>query len=255
MKDVYEAIEKWLCQPQVSIPTQLTYQASIKALCKDEIINTELSCKDFLYADHDEILAAIYELPNLSEGTKQLRASCYNALINFMSKTLGIKVYKMGIRRNNAVFKAYLARSAKSLSLDEWKRFIIVLKNMSQRESIIARCFMGCLFSTKILNLKVSELDYQNNCIRYGNGSYRAFYPSSFMDEIKVFERKTCHIRGDSPLLFVTNQGKRIVRSRLNYAFRKASKLANVPLVTPYVCRATFLERVERDGINPEELV
>lgn len=255
MKSVYEALEKWLCQPQISLPTQITYQVCINALCRAEIINTELSCREFLDADHDAIIKTIYEMPGISESTKELRVSCYSNFIYFMSKAVGRQLQGLKKRRSSTAFNAYISRAKKALSIEEWKRFIVVLKNMSQRESIIARCFMGGLYSTKILNLKVSELDYQNSCIRYDNGRDRVFYPSSFMDEIKVFERKTRTIRGDSPLLFVTREGKRISRSRLNYSFRKASELANVPLVTPYICRATFLERVERDGINPEELV
>jgi len=108
----------------------------------------------------------------------------------------------------------------------------------------MARCIMqGTRRVSEILNLKINQINFVKNTIWFKRQSKHEviIYDDQFISELRNYIKTTAEQRKDSQLVFVTKKGKKIVRSRLNFSFAKASSKSAIKKVGPRILRATWV--------------
>jgi len=236
----------WLKQLQPSVQQkyfqhmELFFQCGIlPAVFAD---GKEFTIGGLRHINHRTVIKQITTLSNTSEEEKETMITCYTSFIYYLD---GISYgwfnrALLDLSKEND-FTSGNQPQQKKIYLSEWRMFIDVLYGINQRDSIIARCLMGSPTRiSEILNLTISQIDWDNNGIRLKQTKQNGIakeclvpYNPLFIQELKEYIDLTTEQRGNSEFIFVTRNGKPVTRSRLNYSLAEASEQAKVSKVTP----------------------
>ena len=186
----------------------------------------------------------------MSEAAKNARIDCYLSFTAFLEReTFGWFQRALPISsRKYCAYRSTLKTSFKALSLAEWKEFCAVLAKNNHRDYLIGlTMFYGVARISDVLSLRLDQVDLQKNIIRFPLKKNNLIiekpvsYPETFMKKLDLYTTSTQEQRKGSPYLFITRNGKRLTRSRINYSFAHTSEEAKIRPVSPDTIRATWL--------------
>ncbi len=243
------AIEMWLNGSNLSAETRKQYKRYVGDMKKRGLIPSVSSdgsnnpWQEIRHAVHQANIDDMNQMPEWAESTRRLRISCYISLMKFLSRMSGDWFKEPTVTEYSAYYVAQYSRIEKALTFEEWQKFLKELRALDQRDSLIARCLLRNSALGPVLDLRLRQVNLSNNTITFRKESGRSVithYPESFMQELKQYIDSTADARSDLDWVFVTRSGKKVVRSRLNYSFLRASEKAQIKKVTPYTLRATY---------------
>ena len=197
----------------------------------------------FRHIRHQAAIERIRKIEDLSENTKEKMVGCYISFLGYLN-TISYGWFKRENFMVKTNYKMAPNIANKTLSFSDWRTFIDVLFSINVRDELIARCIIqGTRRVSDVLDLKVNQVDFLKNIIYFKRGNKRdeIVYNAQFIKELRVYIEDTADQRKDSSMVFVTRTGKRVVRSRLNYSFAKASLKFGINKVTPEVLRASWI--------------
>lgn len=265
---VSSAINHWLLEYDFNSETPKNYAYYMKDIQERGIIpklngNGKLyTLGELRHTNHQKNINDLKQVPEWSEGTRQLRIACYLSFMSHLSRITDGWFPKPTpnkvIIENSAYYKAQQARTDKALTLKEWQHFIKALNTIDERDSLIARCLLYNTTMIPVLSLRLSQINFDRYTIDFKKAdgtSKLVTFPASFMYELQQYIETTAQNRGDSDFVFTTRSGKRIVRSRCNYVFLRASEMAQIKRVTPYSIRATFITLVKGESVDNNALL
>jgi len=215
---------------------------------------------------HEANIDKIKTISGWSESTRQVYASCYislTAYLNRISQGWFRRALPSNLASNRTFYQVRDKCATEALTLSEWHRFIDVLEKINLRDSLIAKCMLqGAKRISEVLNVTEDLLDFDKGIIRFAQskvgGTIRWMpisFPKPFLNALKDYLYLTQNQRSDSNLVFITNQGKKVHRSRLNFSFYKASELAGIKKVTPHVLRASWVTFAKTQGVPDSEVM
>jgi len=215
---------------------------------------------------HEANIDNIKTVKEWSEGTRQLKAACYISLtsyLNRISQGWFRKAIPSNLASNKTFFQVRDKCATEALTLHEWHKFIEALEGINLRDSLIAKCMLqGAKRISEVLNLTEDRIDFENGIIRFAQSKMRGTlrwipisFPIAFLNSLKQYLYLTNNERKEDKLVFITRNGKKTHRSRLNFAFSKASKIAGTINVTPHVLRATWVTLAKSQGVPDSEVM
>jgi len=200
----------------------------------------------FRHINHQGVIDYIKNIPEMSEGARQLRAASYISFTAYLHKISDGWFRKANADANKTFYRLSPKTMKQALSLESWHRFLESIYEDNLRDSLIARALLfGGHRASEILNLKYNQIDFDKNIIRFARGREKGLelpivYPESFMKELRTYLQTISDRKKESGYVFVTRNAKPLTRSRLNYAFSHASEQAGIAKVTPEILRATW---------------
>ncbi len=267
---IHAAIQNWLTnQSYLNQNIKMKYAHCMTDLLERKAIPStfanggKFSVGGLRHIDPKAIIQYIEGLPDLSEQEKIDRIECYIAFTHFLAR----ETHGWFKRTHPINSKTYLAyRSAqkttfKALSLSEWKKFSTLLAKNNYRDYLVAlTIFYGMMRISDVLTLTINQLDLANNRVLFFSGEEdqnrnkivekSAKFPRKFMENLATYITSTHDQRKGSPYLFITKNGKKLTRSRINYAFAHTSKEAHIKQVSPEIIRATWLTLKQSEIID-----
>ncbi len=253
------AIEQWLNSESLSHETRKQYERYINDMKARGIIpdlNNEgkrYTLGELRRADQQKNIDHMSQIPEWAASTRQLRISCYVSLMKYLSSMSGGWFRSPRRIEYSAYYQAQHARIEKALTVVEWQQFIKALHAIDQRDALIARCLLRNSTLEPVLSLRLPQVNFGDCTIvfqkKYGK-TVAVRYPAPFMQELKRYIDATAQNRTDSELVFVTRSGKKVVRSRCNYSFLKASKMVQIKRVTPFTMRASYITLIKGGKID-----
>lgn len=223
------------------------------------------SLEQFSKLNFEIIVDKIKMTPNLSEGAKQNRAKAFISFTRYLNRiTFGAVRVAIAKRGSNATFRAIREKAATgTISEEDWKKFIAELENISKRDALIAKCLLqGAKRASEALNLKVSDVDFEKNCIRFTqlktNGMIKTIpvdFPPSFMQEIKEYIESSEKHRDENQWLFVSRKKQKLSRAMLGLSFQEASSRAGIEHIHPHMLRTTWVTRALSAGTEPLDMM
>lgn len=200
-----------------------------------------------------------------TENVRQTRAKVFISFTRFLSRrTHGktrIAIAKRGV---GATFVKPREKAAtEALSRQEWAKFIFELRNISHRESLIARClFQGAKRVSEVLNIKTTDIDYEKNTINFTqlktSGTLKMIpvsFPPEFLFELKAYIDATENYRDHNRWVFVSKFKKKLGRTAVGDAFKLAASNAGIQHVHPHMLRATWVTEALRQGTDPLDMM
>jgi len=264
---VSAAINNWLLSSDFGPETRKNYAYYIADLQDRTIIpkvnayGKPYTLGELRYIKHQENIDHLKQIADWSDGTRQLRISCYISFMSYLAECSDGWFRKPKLQvtpEHSAYYQAQYARATKALTLAEWQQFISALHAIDGRDALMARLLLQHTTLIMVLSLRLSQVNFDMCTItfRKQNGmEAAAVYPAFFMQELKKYVDESARYRADSDLVFVTRNAKQVVRSRCNYSFMKASKTARIKHVTPYAIKATYITLVRGDRIDGSTLL
>ena len=233
-----EIIKFW----QEQINNSVDYKNEIDEMIRCNILpkkftdGNTFSVGGFRYISQQAILTYIRENNKWSDSKKKRLTNCYTSFIDWLN-TISFDWFKTDLPSYQMSPKAI----EKTLTFDEFRRFIEILYKNNPRDELIARILLKKRVS-KVLNLKADDIYFENNTIRYAHkGKVEIVqYESEFIKELQEYVVATAKFRKNSKFVFITKRGNPVVRSRLNHFFIKICKMAGVKRISPDSLRAIY---------------
>ena len=223
------------------------------------------SLQQFSKLNFEIIVDKIKMTPNLSECAKQNRAKVFISFTRYLNRiTFGNVRVAIAKRGSNATFRPIREKAATgTISEEDWKKFITELEKTSKRDVLIAKCLLqGAKRASEALNLKVSDVDFEKNCIRFTqlktNGMIKTIpvdFPPSFIQEIKEYIESSEKYRDENEWLFVSRKKQKLSRATLGLSFQEASQRAGIDHVHPHMLRTTWVTRALTAGTEPLDMM
>ena len=116
-------------------------------------------------------------------------------------------------------------------TFSDWRHFIEALGEQNKRDELIARTIIqGQRRISEMIELTINQIDFDTNTITFisKNKKEVVCYEKSFLEELKNYIQSTSKIRQNCPYVFVTRNGKKVTRRRLNYSFTHACEQNNI---------------------------
>ncbi len=144
------------------------------------------------------------------------------------------------------------------LTIEEIEKLINIIDNKTVKgkrdKAIIELLYSSGLRVSEILNLKINDLDFENNYLKcFGKGSKERIVPfgelakTYIIDYLKERER----LKIDSELLFVNKKGEKLLRQHINNLLRIYSKKAKLKKnVHPHMLRHSFATHLLERGAD-----
>jgi len=277
---VGDAIGQWL--DKISNPrTKRTYGMAMQALCKEKLINLNMSLQVFSMRNHDvtvdEIKAGklfykketkckntgklMEELVPWSEATRQQRAACFIAFTGDLSRKHGGIIRKAmperlskdkTFHRINAEVKTPAFQNRK-----ESKKFLDQLHELNPRDCLIAKMMLqGGRRICEVLSVEIHMIDYAKKEITFKQSKTKgevkeriATYTQEFMDELKEY------IGERQGLVFISSKGTPLFPQHIERNFKKAGERAGIHFkVRPHVMRATAVTQYKMNGCSDSDI-
>ena len=257
-----EAIADWLSHLHKS--TRRNYSYYMSDMMKRKIL-LNMTVGQFNNMPHERMVDHIKTIEDWSEGTRQVRASCYisfTAYLSRISQGWFRRAEPSTLTSNKTFFSVRDKCETRALTLHEWHRFIDSLCKVNYRDALIAKAMLqGAKRISEVLSLTLGQIDFDKRIINFvqskTGGTLRKIpitYPVAFMDELNDYIKKTQKYRRNQRV-FITKNGKLVFRTQLNESFKRASKKAKLPRVTPHVLRATWVTLAKVQGIPDSEVM
>lgn len=121
----------------------------------------------------------------------------------------------------------------------------------------IIEVLYGCgLRVSELINLKVSDIHYQENLIECeGKGKKQRYIPINSkalqaIDEYKVNFRNKLKRKDDENLLFLNEKGRKLRREAINVMLNKIAKELNIKTLHPHMLRHSFSTHLLENGAD-----
>lgn len=124
--------------------TENLYRRSFKLLFEMGIVSKNCSIDEFIAFKHAEFLEKIKNTIHLKESKKRACITVYCSFAKYISKQLGVMLELGSIKKDS--YKSEYQNQP--LTLEEWNRFIIALKEVNEREALVAQVLNyanGCM--------------------------------------------------------------------------------------------------------------
>lgn len=247
--------------------TRKNYSSGINRLVFFGILNLDMLVGEFCEIDHNDILDRIRRLNkngssnSLSESSIQARSACYISFTKFLNKWSRGKVcYAVPSRTfgKETFFKVRENIKTNILSKNQWLIFFEALKNVSFRDYLISKLIVqGIKGVGDVLNLKVSQLDFENKrisfCIRRRKNRFSSIqitYPASLFSELRSY------IGDRKDWVFISSAGNKVNISVVYKSFNLAEKSLCLPFkITPRVLRASALSHLKKLGFSDYDII
>jgi len=267
---IKSAITEWLTH--LNKGTSRNYAYYMSDLIRRNIIpeldaaGNAFTIGHFRHVPHEATIDFIKKVEGWEEGTRQVRAACYISFTGYLeriSRGWFRKAEPSMLPSNKTFFSVRDKCATKALTLHEWYRFIEALYEVNERDALIAKTMLqGAKRISEVLSLTVGQIDFEKRIIHFRQsktgGTIREIpitYPQHFMDELRGYIESTEGMRGDDGIIFITNRGKRVFRTQLNATFNKASKMKNLPKISPHVLRTTWVTLAKEQDIPDSEIM
>lgn len=223
------------------------------------------SLEQFSKLNFEIIVDKIKMSPGMSESAKQNRAKAFISFTRHLNRITNGKIRIAVAKRGaNATFRAIREKAATgTISESDWKKFIAELEKSSKRDAIVAKCLLqGAKRASEALNLKVSDVDFEKNCIRFTQLKTNSMikiipvdFPPEFMQEIKEYIESSENYRDENQWLFVSRKKLKLSRAMLGLSFQEASARAGIGHVHPHMLRTTWVTRALTAGTEPLDMM
>jgi len=267
-----DEIEAWLATI-ANHHTKKNYRIGIEELFQLELLKEAWTLQQFSLYNPDLILDQIKTEKIVSPkngkewttSTKQARAACFITLTKYLSrKTEGIIRHAVTCR--HGINKTFSHRRKKvttqALSRKQWTKFLYHLREISQREFLIAALTLnGGKRIGEVLSLKTEQIDYcygepmgkirfHQSKSKFADDGGIISYPRRIMDDLKSYiGERHGHV-------FITRNGKPVRQTQIDRNFVKAGELANIPFrVSPHVLRASAITEWKKEDFQDSEIM
>ncbi|MDI6861244.1 MAG: site-specific tyrosine recombinase XerD [Caldisericia bacterium] len=144
------------------------------------------------------------------------------------------------------------------LTVEEIEKLINVIDNKTLKgkrdRAIVELLYSSGLRVSEIINLKVSDLDFENNYLKcFGKGSKERIVPFGELAKTYIVdyleERKKLKI--ESEFLFINKKGEKLLRQHINNILKRYSKKAKLKKrVHPHMLRHSFATHLLERGAD-----
>jgi integrase len=212
-------------------------------------------------ANLENLLDCISEKTQGSQATKQARASTFISFTRYLDRiTQGLIRQAKPRTGAMATFRKIRERAAtKAITLEHWKKFIKQLREISVRDSLIAKAiFQGSKRVNEVLNAKLDQIDWANNRISYRQSKSSTLiketvisYSKEFMDELNSYLNNRSH-----GYIFITRTGNKVTQSHLHRNFSYASIKAELPFnIHPHMLRTSGITLLLGLGFHSDDVM
>lgn len=144
------------------------------------------------------------------------------------------------------------------LTVEEIEKLINAIDNKTLKGkrdiAIIELLYSSGLRVSEIINLKVSDLDFENNYLKcFGKGSKERIVPFGELAKTYIIDylKERRKLKIDSELLFVNKRGEKLLRQQINNLLIKYSKKAKLKKrVHPHMLRHSFATHLLERGAD-----
>lgn len=230
---------------------------------KDMISGKPYTVGHFNHVPHNLTIDYIKKIEDVSEATKQAYAACYISFTRWLNRiTHGW--FKPGEPGNETFFKIRDKCKTEAISDRDWHLFIIELEKINLRDALIAKCMrQGARRISEVLEVTLDQIDHEKRIIHFPQKKSGRTYltrPITFCEEfwndLTRYIEQTKDKRVETKTLFITNRGKRVYRTHINQAFKRACELAGVEKnITPHTLRATWVTEAKKRGYSDSDLM
>lgn len=283
-KPVLDLLIEWLDEIEERSPnTAKSYGFSMRRLAQIGIMplylpsGAKTTLEDFREILHEQVVDTIKRHLTWSEATKQARAACYISFTKWLGRlTEGwireAKPQVSGVGRT--FYKTRDKVSTQALSIQDCYRLLDAISKINTRDGLIAKAaFGGGSRISEILNAKLSSIDFSKNSITYQISKNRGTlkevsisYRAEFMLELQDYIKSTDQKRQNSSHIFMTREGKPVVRQRMNDTFKQAAKnlgwlkhceetkkwIGRKP--SPHTLRASWITYARAQGFSADDI-
>lgn len=144
------------------------------------------------------------------------------------------------------------------LTVEEIEKLINVIDNKTLKgkrdRAIVELLYSSGLRVSEIINLKISDLDFENNYLKcFGKGSKERIVPFGELAKTYIVdyleERKKLKI--ESEFLFINKKGEKLLRQHINNILKRYSKKAKLKKrVHPHMLRHSFATHLLERGAD-----
>lgn len=256
------ALKLWLSM--LSPATSYCYRLRVKKM-KEMGFITSPTVDHFNTIPHEIIIDAMKKIPHLKESTRQTYAACYISFTRYLARaTQGVvrRAYPLiGSGSMSTFYNIYEKCESRALTLGEWHRFIDELEKKSKRDALIAKCMLhGAKRISEVLGVRRYDIDWQDNTITFRQsktgGQVKRIpitFPDSFMRDLLGYVENTQALGSD--YLFVTRNGKPLLRCFINDSFKRVAKKVGISHVHPHMLRATWVTMAKENNITVDEIM
>lgn len=238
---------------------------SRKIIPKHDAHGNPFTVGNFNNINHEATLQFIKQVPDWSEGTRQLKCACYISLtsyLSYVSRGWFRKAQASKLKSNPTFFALRDKVATNALNIREWNIFISKLKEFSARDSLIAQAMLqGAKRISEVLSLTTEQIDWEKKIIRFKQsktgGTQKEIpisFPNHFMNDLKKYIDETTNIRKDFTV-FITQNGKPIIRCHINSVFKKISERCGLPKVKPHSLRASWVSIAKENKAEDSEIM
>lgn len=220
-----------------------------------------LKVADFRLQNHLKIEECIAGITEWSGSTRQSRISCYRSLCAYLEHSSWGWFKRV---RPSQALKLMKQENTKGLrkqqlTLQELQHVLRALHSISLRDSLIARLLLEAPTIPSVLQLRIQQINFDTDTIffaqpRTAGPGKEIIYPTCLMYELQNYIATSTAQRENSELVFVTRNGKALIRSRFNYSFDKASKIAGLAKATLPALRKAF-NALQNQGFDKEKIL
>ena len=193
------------------------------------------------------------------EDLRKVRKSDIKEYLNSISHKAGstinvhlnaLKFLMEEILRKNCYIKIRFSKVpvkvVEFLTKDELKKLLSVIEN-KKHNLMIKFMYSTGMRSSELLDLKISDLDFNSNkgIIRNGKGGKSRYFAISPKIKDELFD----FVKNREGYVFRTNNGRMSIRT-LQEIVKKASKKAKIKNVHPHMMRHTFATHLADGNIN-----
>jgi len=279
-----DAIRNWINEIAGRSPeTAKTYGCGMRRLEQIGVISFKRSdgepftVEDFRDVPHERIVDFIKLYSDWTEDSRQTRAAGYISFTKWLSRITEGWIREAKPQSSGTGKTFYKTRdkvSTEALSIHDCHRLLDAITDINERDGLISKAaFGGARRISEVLEVELPSIDFEKNAITYriskNKGTLRKVtvtYSEDFMDELKSYIESSSESRGTSSILFITRQGKSVVRQRLNDSFTQASKnlgwlKINVETqkwegrkVSPHTLRTSWITYARSQGFGADDI-
>lgn len=273
------AIDHWIRElMNRSTNTAKSYRDAMKRLIDIGALQTHWedgrpkTLDDFRLMPHERVVDFIKQHSKWKEDSRQARAAAYITFTRWLSRLSEgwIREAKPQVCGTNKTF--YKTRSkvaTEALPLEDCYRLLDAIYAVNARDGLIAKAiFGGARRISEVLQVPLSRVSWEKNTITYRVSKTQGLqqevaitYSPHFMPLLKKYVEETAEARGDIDLLFITNNGKQVVRQRLNDTFAKASKqlgwlndTGEGIKASPHMLRTSWITIARQQGFSADDI-
>jgi integrase len=255
---ISHAVETFLAT--LKLHTKKAYKAAFNIFFTRGILNPEMSLQMLSLSNLENLLDLIRNGAGLAEASKQSRAAVFVSFCGFLARRTGGIVRKVALNREkgNKTFRRLRSKAAtEALSIAQWNALINVLQSKNSRDALIAQMLLqGAKRISEVLEADIGQINWEKGTITFRqlkteqqDKATVIHYPQSFLSELKRY------LNGRTAgLIFITKNGKAVLRHQIWLSFAGAGIDAGIGKVSPHQLRASAITWLREKNFSAEEI-